>query len=118
MGLQETIFDAIRRSMPADAHVDISSSESRFFVSVAWRLNDDPDRPNKMSKTISIHVTHEAAQDFASAPEHIQAQVSSRIDRFLRTNLASFDPRHDTPRDKAPPVVRWDITTSTLGLHS
>jgi hypothetical protein len=68
MQLRDTIFDAIRRAMPADAHMDITSSFSSFYVSVAWPLHDDPSRPNKTSKTIAIHVSHEAAQDFANAP--------------------------------------------------
>jgi len=114
MELREEIFSTIRRAMPADAQLDIVTSISAFYVNVAWPLNDDPDRPHKMSKTISIHVTHEAAQDFANAPEHLQSQVRERVQRFLQAKLAGFDPRHNAPRNAPPPSERWDITTSTL----
>ncbi|MHB1284799.1 MAG: hypothetical protein ACYCZI_13130 [Metallibacterium scheffleri] len=114
MKLQDTIFDAIRQAMPADAHIDITSSVSSFHVTVAWPLNDDLERPHKMSKTISIHVSHEAAQDFATAPEHLQSQVRNRVTRFLQTRLSTFDQNHNAPRNVPPPVERWDITTQTL----
>lgn len=114
MSLREEIFSAIRQAMPADAQMDIISSSSSFYVSVAWPLNDDPERPNKMSKTISIHVSHEAAQDYANAPENIQPQVRGRLQRFLHEKLRAFDPSHRNARDVPPPVERWDITTSTL----
>jgi hypothetical protein len=114
MELQDTIFGAIRQVMPADARMDIHPSLSTFYVSVAWPLNDEPERPNKMSKTISIHVSHEAAQDFANASEPRRSQVHNRVERYLRTRLAAFDPKNDTPRHAPPPVERWDITTQTL----
>jgi hypothetical protein len=114
MKLQDTIFDVIRQAMPADAQIDITSSVSCFYMRVTWPLNDDPERPHKMSKTISIHVSHEAAQDFASASEHLRAQVRNRVEHFLLARLASFDPNHNAPRNVPPPVERWDITTHTL----
>lgn len=114
MALREEILSAIRRAMPTDAQLNITSSISVFYVSVGWLLNDDPTRPNKMSKTISIHVTHEAAQDYANAPEHLQSEVSGRVQKFLHDKLRAFDPSNNNPRDVPPPVERWDITTSTL----
>jgi hypothetical protein len=67
-----------------------------------------------MSKTISIHVTHEAAQDYANTPEHLQSQVHGRVQRFLHAKLMAFNPSHNNPKDVPPPVERWDITTSAL----
>ena len=114
MIIREEIFSSIRQAMPADAQMDIIGSSSSFYVSVAWPLNDDPERPNKMSKTISIHVSHEAMQDYANTHENIYPEVRGRLQRFLREKLRAFDPSHCNPRNVPPPVERWDITTSTL----
>jgi hypothetical protein len=114
MEFRDTIFKVIQQAMPVDAHIDIHSSLSSFYVSVAWRLNNDPSRPNKMSRTICIHVSHEAAQDFANVSENQQSQAYARITRFLQAKLASFEPNHDAPRHAPPPAERWDITTDTL----
>jgi hypothetical protein len=114
VGFQDEVVNAIRQIMPADAEIQVVNLTLGFYVGVSWRLNDDPERPNKMSKTISINVSHEAAQDFTSALEHDQADAYRRLNRFLSKNLANFDPRHNAPRHESPPVEQWFIDTNLL----
>jgi hypothetical protein len=100
--------------MPADAEIRVVSSPFGFDVAVSWKLNDDLERPNKMSKTISIHVSHEVVQDFSNASEHGQTDAYRRLNSFLSQKLANLDPRHNAPRHESPPVEQWFIDTNLL----
>lgn len=100
--------------MPANAEIQIIQATGGFSVGVSWKLNDDPERPNKMSKTISITVSSEAAEDFASALGQNQQEAYQRVNAFLSQKLANFDPNHDVPKYESPPVEKWVITTNVL----
>ena len=100
--------------MPADADIQVVGSTFGFDVRVSWRPNDDPERPNKMSKTILIRVSHEASQDFTIASAHDQANAYHRLNSFLSQKLANCDPRHNAPRHESPPVEQWLIGTNLL----
>lgn len=114
MTFEKQILQAIQAAMPADAEIRVVPSIGTLNVGVSWKLNDDPERPNKMSKTISISVSHEAAQDFASASASDQGAAFQRVANFLSAKLAQFDPRHNTPKYEAPPVEQWLINTAVV----
>jgi hypothetical protein len=79
MSFEDQILQAIKTAMPANAEMRVVPEVGAFNVGVSWKLNDDPDRPNKMSKTISICVSHEAAQDFASSSTADQGAAYQRV---------------------------------------
>ena len=112
MALEDQILGAIQAAMPVDAQIQVVPGVGCLNVGISWRLNDDPERPNKMSKTIAITVSHEAAQDFANAPAADQARAFERVVTFLRQKLAQFDPAHNTSKYEPPPVEHWVINTA------
>jgi len=99
--------------MPRNADIRVVSGIGAFNVEVFWDLNDDP-RPGKISKTICICVSHEAAKDFARASAAAQAEAYNRVAPFLRRRLAAFDPQHDAPKSQVPPEVKWVIGSDDL----
>lgn len=100
--------------MPTSARIDITGSLAGLVVEISWPLNDDPNRFHKMSKAIAIYVSYEAAQDFADASEDVRSRVRGRVEHFLQTRLAAFDPTHNALKHVPPPTERWDITTQTI----
>ena len=114
MHLDDQILQAIKATMPASAEIRVLPGIESLIVGVSWPLNDDPERPNKMSKTISIHVSHEAAQDFASASAANQGATYNRIQAYLQAKLAQFDPQHNVPRYESPPVEQWVISSEVV----
>ncbi len=114
MPLKDQILQAIKDVMPADAEILVAPGIEALKIGVSWKLNDDPERPNKMSKTISICVSHEAVQDFASASAANQGAVYGRILAFLSAKLAQFDPQHNAPRYESPPVEQWVINSAVV----
>lgn len=114
MAFEDQILQAIRAAMPGGAYVQVVPGVGCLNVGVSWKLNDDPERPNKMSKTIAITVSHEAAQDFESATAANQAAAFLRIKNFLQEKLGQFDPSHNTPKYEPPPVEHWLINTALV----
>lgn len=114
MAFEDQILQAIQTAMPHGAEIRVVHGVGVLNVGVSWRLNDDPERPNKMSKTIAIVVSHEAAQDFASASAANQAGAYQRVGAFLAQKLAQFDPTHNAPKYEPPPVEQWVITSAVV----
>lgn len=114
MSFDDQILQAIKAAMPANAEIRVVPGIGSLNVGVSWKLNDDPERPNKMSKTIAICVSHEAAQDFASASASDQGAAYQRVSAFLSGKLAQFDPQHNAPKYEAPPVEQWVISSAVV----
>jgi hypothetical protein len=114
MAFEDQILKAIHTAMPAGALIQVVPGEGCLNVGVSWKLKDDPERPNKMSKTISITVSHEAAQDFANVSTVDQGASFARVAEFLTQRRAHFDPTHNTSRYEPPPVEKWIINTALV----
>ena len=110
----DRILQVVKTVMPANAIVQVVPGTAHLNIGVSWRLNNDPARPHKMSRTIRILVSHEAAQDFEVLSAANQTATYARVRNFLSHNLANFDPDHNAPRDTAPPVETWVIGTDLL----
>ncbi len=87
---------------------------SEFQAKVFWNIESDPDRPNKMSKTIRIIVTAEAESDYLNKNDARQQSDDMRLQEFIRSNLARHDPDHDEPRKNDPPEVKWTAGVNIL----
>lgn len=105
----DRVVQAIRDVVPANAEINVVPGPGAFNARVAWRLNNDPERPNKMSKTLVVCITREAGQDFEAAPEPVQVAAYGRLTRFLTASFQGFDPSHNTPRYEAPPTEEWVV---------
>ncbi len=118
MSLEDQILQAIRARIPSIAEIRVIPGINSLGFGVSWKLNDDPERPNKMSKTVSICVSHEAAEDFANASAANQDAAYMRVSEFLSEKLSHFDPQHNAPRRESPPNEKWVITSEiVLGQH-
>lgn len=114
MSFENQIIQAITAAMPHNAEIQVVPGIGAINVDVSWKLNDDPERPNKMSKTISICVSHEAAQDFANASAIDQGAAYPRVAAFLSAKLATFDPQHNIPKNEMLPVEKWVINSAVV----
>ena len=114
MSFEERIVQAIKSVMPPNAEVVTVPSTSGISVGVSWLLADDPERPNKRSKQISIRVSHEAAQDFGSVSPNDQGACFQRVSHFLSQKLRSFDASHSAGKYENPPVEVWVITSDVV----
>ena len=99
---------------PDGTDFDIDANTSDFRAKVRWKVGTDPDRPNKMSKTIFIIVSAEAASSYANKNDAQRQADDGKLRDFVEANLARHDPDHDTPKEVAPPAVEWIAGSSVL----
>lgn len=107
----DDIEKLIRQVAPGHAEIEVlpSSGFNGATYRVCWNLNDDPERPNKKSKTIVVQVPYEMVQDLPNFSATRHDEVTSRLLRFLGMKYASFDPRHNEDRNTPPPVEHWVV---------
>jgi hypothetical protein len=115
MGISKKIVSVVMAQMPPNAIYDVVESEfSGAVLRVRWKLNNDPKRPNKASKTIVIFLTRELLEDFPDYPESMQETALQRIASSIRARLQTFEPDHTATRYQEPPAVHWEITTEEI----
>jgi hypothetical protein len=111
MTIANDLITEIMSRMPAGADKYlVPAGGDGFKLFVHWKLNNDPRRPNKYSKTLAIAVPRELIEDFPGYPKQMQQIALQRIGAYIASKLQHFDPDHDTPWGVPDPVVHWDIT--------
>ena len=108
--VQQQVFELIKAAMPEGSEVDVDSEYTELDVRLSWKIGDDPERPNRRSKTIRITMIQETADDIDDATALQQAAALERIAVFLRSQFDALDPQHGSPRDQPPPMEHWVIT--------
>jgi len=105
--LLQTVF-------PDETEFKVDPNALDFRARASWKVGTDPDRPNKMSKTILIIVLAETADDYANKNDAQQQSDDMRLQEFVKLNLANHDPDHDNQREVSPPVVEWVAGSNVL----
>jgi hypothetical protein len=90
----------------------IDHSRYSFICNICWKLNTDRDRPNKLSKIISVIISGEAIED--SDYDNNKATIQKKFQDYIETKRKGFDPEHDEPYGQPPPMEEWVITSKHL----
>src|SRR5471030_2667196 len=107
MAVEETIKQVILTAMPRGTIVRMSGASGVITYTLSWPLLNDPNRPNKQSKTIAIRFGVETMQDLSNMGEQQLGSNVGRLLGYIEERMQGFDPDHDNPRDVAPPVEEW-----------
>ena len=115
MGVSNRLVDAVMKHMPSNADSYVTETEfGGAVLSVHWKLGNDPQRPNKRSKTIVIRLTRELLEDFPNYPPSMQQTAVGRIEHWIAESLKSFDPNHQMSRFQEPPTEEWVISSGDI----
>jgi hypothetical protein len=87
-------------------------SELSFWIT--WKLNNDPDRPNKHSRPIRLIFSQEALEDYLCLSDQRQSAATKRIIQFVTRRLSQFNPEHDVPRYQSVPPEEWVIAPEAI----
>jgi hypothetical protein len=112
----EHFTDLVTRTFPNHAEIMRADHDGDFRLIIDWRLGSDPQRPNKRSKSIELCISEEAVSDYANSNERQRRAADAGLARYLKEQLASFDPEHETPREIVPPRERWVVTTAMINV--
>ena len=85
-----------------------------MMILATWRLSTDVFRASKRSRMIRIVISEEALHDYVRGSDGARLASDERFSGWLRHQLSSFDPNHDSPLGVEPPAVTWPINTLTL----
>ena len=115
MSVSDKIVKAVLALMPSNAeHYTTDSQFNGTVLSIHWKLNNDPKRPNKYSKTLVISLSRELLDDFPNYSQPMQDAALAKIENSIRERLKKFDPDHTHSRLEHPPIVNWTISTEEI----
>ncbi len=99
---------------PVGTEVDVDPNTSDFRAEVRWKVGTDPDRPNKMSKSIFIIVPSETENDYANKNDTQRQSDDMKLLKFVESNLDNHDPDYDVPKGVKPPEIEWVAGSTVL----
>jgi hypothetical protein len=104
----------VARSFSSEARIAAVAERPDLVLIISWKLETDPKRPDKRSKTIRLVLEEEALIEYAAAPPRHRQMGDARLEEHLTDQLRRFDPDHRAAFGHEPPVVLWTIGAVTL----
>jgi hypothetical protein len=104
----------LEHELPEDPRILIPSGGPDLMILATWRLTSDPARPNKRSRMLRIAISEEALEDYARGSDGVRLASDERFLSWLRRQLSTFDPDHDSPLGVEPPATSWPVSTLDL----
>jgi hypothetical protein len=106
--------ELVELQLPDDSRTLMPRGGQDMVILATWRLSTDTFRASKRSRMIRIIISEEALQDYARGSDGARLASDERFAAWLRRQLISFDPNHDSPLGVEPPPVTWPIGTLAL----
>ena len=107
-------LDQISPLFPDDTEFTPFVDLDDFRTNASWRLNTDPERPNKRSKIIKIIIPSEVIDDYENKSTTNKQEDDEKLLQFVETFLKEFDPDHDTLKENPVPEVDFVIGGNVL----
>ena len=87
-----------------------------YYIEVGWKLCNAPDQLNKSShsRKIQLKITEEAVEDYLQNDPDQRARADNKLKSFVEKKYSEFNPDHNVPPYKSPPVETWVIKTGLL----
>lgn len=80
-----------------------------FKINLSWLLNNDPDRPNKRSKTIKITISEEQMDDYKNLSQNNKKQADIKLKKFIENKKSQLDANHNSPYGAVAPIEEWHV---------
>lgn len=108
--LEIQLMNIIRPLFPNEAEFHHRPLSDGLVFSIAWKLKNDPTRPNKRSRRIILIVSEETLEDYNDGNRDA---IEKWITNFITENLRLFDPNHDTTYGQPEPEEQWILSPPT-----
>jgi len=106
--------ELVELQLPDDSRILMPRGGQDLVILATWRLSTDLYRASKRSRMIRIVISEEAVQDYARSSDDARLASDERFVAWLRRQLSTFDPNHDSPLGVEPPAVTWPVDSRTL----
>lgn len=116
LSIGDKLVESVKEKFPSHAEYSSIIDHRRYgyLANIHWKLNNDKNRPNKPSRIILIVISGEAIEDSDYDKRH--AVVQERFQKFINEKVKHFNPEHDEPYGKAPPIEEWIVDTGLLNF--
>jgi hypothetical protein len=109
-----TFIECIQEIMPEGCEITDTMISAGYDIRISWLLHDDPERPNKRSKTILVSIDKECISDMEALNDEQSKEAIERFRRWLETMYREHDPSNNNSRDAEPPLVKWVVKCSYI----
>jgi hypothetical protein len=106
--------DLIELQLPEDSRILTPRGGQDLMLLVSWRLAADAFRASKRSRMIRIVINEEALQEYARGGDDVRLASDARFGAWLKRQLSTFDPNHDSPLGVEPAPVTWPVNAYIL----
>ena len=106
--------ELVELQLPDDSRILMPRGGQDMMILASWRLSTDMFRSGKRSRMIRIVISAEAIADYAGASDGERLASDERFVAWLKAQLSTFDPNHDSPLGVEPPAVTWPVSTLAL----
>ncbi|MEP6883829.1 MAG: hypothetical protein ABJC66_03670 [Gammaproteobacteria bacterium] len=104
----------VEQQLPEDSRILTPRGGQDMMILASWRLPADAFRASKRSRMIRIAIDEEALQDYARGGDEARLASDQRFGVWMRRQLSTFDPTHDSPLGVEPSPVTWPVSTHIL----
>ena len=104
----------VEAQVPDDSRILTPRGGQDMMILASWRLPADAFRASKRSRMVRIVINEEALQEYARGSDDNRRACDERFGAWLKRQLSTFDPNHDSPLGVEPPPVTWPVTTHIL----
>src|ERR1700679_3693469 len=106
--------ELVKHQLGDDPRILVPRGAQDMMILATWRLSGDTLRTNKRSRMVRIVITRAAPETSARRSDDLQRASDERFVAWIRRQLSSFDPNHDSPLGVEPPAVTWPVSTGVL----
>jgi hypothetical protein len=110
--------ELVKHQLGDDPRILVPRGAQDMMILATWRLSGDTQRPHKRSRMVRIVISQEALEDYAGRSEDLRRASDERFVAWIRRQLSTFDPNHDSPLGVEPPSVTWPVSTGVLNAHA
>ena len=112
--LHEHWLNQIRPLFPEGTEFTPFVDFEDFTTKASWRLNNDPERPNKRSKIIKIIIPSDVIDDYENKTTAKKQEDDEKLLQYVEQFINELDPNHDTPKENPVPEVDFVIGGNVL----
>ena len=105
----------VKTHFPANAWIVGQISKGNHVIQIDWRLESDPNLPQKRSRKIEITIQEEVIDGYLNKTKAEQALSDLNVRNWISKQYMGFDPEPDAKSYRAVSIDRWRITKDVLG---
>lgn len=116
LSIGDELINSVKDQFPSHAVFSSTVDHLRhsYAANIYWKLGNDRARPNKPSRIIQVIISGEAIDD--SQYDSRRDNMRERFVKYITSKNNQFNPEHDEPYGKSPPVEEWLVDNTVLNF--